>query len=64
MHNPERQEHLPELSLRELLMDQDRESLISVRAEMLDKLSNLEHSIHLINDVIDAPNGNIELGRE
>ena len=43
---------LPGMSHREILEGQEPAVLIALRAEMLERLSDLETSIHLVNDVL------------
>lgn len=56
MPNTERQEflqpHIEGMSRRDMLELQDPMELLRLRDQMLDTLSNLEHEIHLVNDVL------------
>lgn len=66
MSNIEKQPHIEGMSRRNILEQQDPAVLSALKAEMLNRLSDLERDVHLVNDVIDSygRNDNIELGRE
>lgn len=72
----ETQPHFEGMSRREILESQDPATLVALKAQMLEQLSDLERDIHLVNDVIDGygvigfptayagENPNIVLGEE
>lgn len=47
-------EVLPGLSKREILEQQPVEVLLSIKHEALNKISDLESLVHLVNDVLDG----------
>lgn len=59
-------QHLEGMSRRNILENQDPAVLSALRGNMLNKLSDLERDIHLVNDVLEGmgADSGIVLGRE
>lgn len=56
------QEPLPGLSDEEILVDFSHEELILYKAYLLDKYSQIEKQVNLVNSLLDVDNENIVLG--
>ncbi len=48
------QPHFEGMSKREILESQEPVVLVSLRAKLLEQLSDVERDIHLINDILDG----------
>ena len=49
-----RQEHFPGMSERDILEGLKPKELVDYRDYLLSRYSDLEHAIHLVNDVLDG----------